>query len=110
MIHGPRTLGRIFKARISKTPDRYAIGWIENNEVRNITFSDYKKNIEILATGFYKIGMNVGDKVSILAQTCKEWHFLDWRFFAHVDAWFRFIRTTLVMTSIIFSSIQIALS
>lgn len=77
MIHGPRTLGRIFKARIGKTPDRYAIGWIENNEVKNLSFSEYKKNIEVLATAFHKIGMNVGDKVAILAQTCKEWHFLD---------------------------------
>ncbi|MBA2405332.1 MAG: long-chain fatty acid--CoA ligase [Bdellovibrionales bacterium] len=77
MIQGPRTLGRIFKARIDKTPDRYAIGWIENNEVRNISFIEYKKNVEVLATAFHKIGLNVGDKVAILAQTCKEWHFLD---------------------------------
>jgi long-chain acyl-CoA synthetase len=77
MIHGPRTLGRIFKARIVKTPDRYAIGWIENNEVKNISYSEYKKIIEVLATAFHKIGLNVGDKVAILAQTCKEWHFLD---------------------------------
>ena len=77
MIHGPRTIGRIFKARVEKTPDRYAIGWIENNEIRNLSFKDYRKNIEILATAFHKIGLNVGDKVAILAQTCKEWHYLD---------------------------------
>jgi len=77
MIQGPRTLGRIFKARIGKTPDRYAIGWIENNEVRNITFVEYQHNIEVLATALHKIGLNVGDKVAILSQTCKEWHFID---------------------------------
>lgn len=77
MLNGPRTLGRIFKARTEKSPDRYAIGWIENSEIKNLSFAEYKKTIEILATAFNKIGLNVGDKVAILGQTCKEWHFLD---------------------------------
>jgi long-chain acyl-CoA synthetase len=76
-IQGPRTLGRIFKARIEKSSKRNAIGWIENNEVKSITYADYKNIIEVLATAFHKVGLNVGDKVAILAQTCKEWHFLD---------------------------------
>jgi long-chain acyl-CoA synthetase len=75
--NGPRTIGRIFKARIDKTPDRQAIGWIENNEVKSITYAEYKNTIEIIATALNKAGLNVGDKVAILAQTCKEWHYLD---------------------------------
>ena len=75
--NGPRTLGRIFKARINKNPDRQAIGWIENNEVKSITYAEYKNTIEIIAAGLHKAGLNVGDKVAILAQTCKEWHYLD---------------------------------
>lgn len=77
MLQGPRTLGRLLKLRVQKTPDRNAIGWIENNEVRNLTFKEYKNTIEILVSGFHKIGVNVGDKIGILSQTCKEWHFLD---------------------------------
>jgi len=77
MLQGPRTLGRLFKQRIQKTPDRYAIGWIENNEVKNMTFQEYKNLVEVLVGAFNKIGLQVGDKVAILAQTCKEWHFLD---------------------------------
>ena len=77
MIQGPRTIGRLFKARIEKNPTRSAIGWIENNEVKSINYNEYKNTIQILATAFHKIGLNVGDKVAILAQTCKEWHFLD---------------------------------
>lgn len=77
MINGPRTLGRLFKARIDKTPTRKAIGWIENSEQKNLSFQEYKNIVEILATAFHKIGLNVGDKVAILSQTCKEWHFLD---------------------------------
>lgn len=73
----PRTIGRLFKQRIDKSPDRYAIGWIENGEVKNMSFLNYRQHIEALAASFHKIGIIVGDKISLLAQTSKEWHFLD---------------------------------
>lgn len=74
---GPRTIGRLLKQRVQKTPDRYALGWIENNEVKNFSFIEYKNSIEILVSAFQKIGVTVGDKIAILSQTCKEWHLLD---------------------------------
>lgn len=77
MLTGTRTIGRLFKQRIQKSPDKLAIGWIENKEVKSLTFLEYKNSIEILVAGFHKIGINVGDKISILSQTCKEWHLLD---------------------------------
>ena len=77
MLQGPRTIGRLLKQRVQKTPDRYAIGWIENNEVKSLSFSEYRNVIEILAGAFHKIGVNVGDKIALLSQTCKEWHYLD---------------------------------
>ena len=77
MINGPKTLGRLLKHRIEKSANRPAIGWIENNEVKGMTFSEYFRTLEILAAAFQKIGLTVGDKVSLLAQTSKEWHFLD---------------------------------
>lgn len=77
MLQGTRTLGRLLKLRVQKSAERNAIGWIENNEVKSLTFKDYKNTIETLASAFHKIGVNVGDKVALLSQTCKEWHFLD---------------------------------
>ncbi len=77
MLQGPRTLGRLLKQRLDKSPDKYAIGWIENNEIKNLTFKEYGKTIEILCNAFHKLGVNVGDKISILGQTSKEWHLLD---------------------------------
>ncbi len=77
MLQGTRTIGRLLKLRVQKTPDRYGIGWIENSEVKSLSFKEYKNTIETLVSAFHKIGLNVGDKVSILSQTCKEWHFLD---------------------------------
>ena len=77
MLQAPKTIGRTFKNRIQQTPDNYAIGWIENNEVKNLRFSEYKNTIEVLVASFKNIGINIGDKISLLSQTCKEWHLLD---------------------------------
>ncbi len=77
MINGARTIGRIFKFRSEKSPDKKAIGWIENSEVKSLTFKEYRKQVEILASAIHKIGLTVGDKLAILAQTSKEWHLLD---------------------------------
>ena len=77
MLQGNRTIGRLLKQRVQKTPDRYAIGWIENNEVKNLSFQEYKNTIEVLMNAFHKIGVNIGDKVAILGQTSKEWHLFD---------------------------------
>jgi long-chain acyl-CoA synthetase len=77
MINGARTIGRIFKFRSERSPDRKAIGWIENGEIKSFTFKEYRKQVEILASALHKIGLTVGDKLAILAQTSKEWHLLD---------------------------------
>ena len=47
MLQGPRTIGRLLKNRVQKTPDRKAIGWVENNEVKSLTFSEYKNTIQL---------------------------------------------------------------
>lgn len=73
----PRTLGQYLLQRCSQNPDGKAVGWIETQEVKSISFHEYRETIEALTLGLTKHGMNIGDKVSILAATCKEWHFLD---------------------------------
>ncbi len=77
MIQGSKTIGRLLNQRVQKTPDHYAIGWIENQEVKNLSFTDYKTTISHLAAGLLKVGMQPLEKVSLFAQTCKEWHLLD---------------------------------
>ena len=61
MLQGPRTLGRMLKHRTNKTPDNKAIGWIENNEVKSISFSQYKNIIETFLknTGFKKVQIDL---------------------------------------------------
>lgn len=77
MIQATQTIGRLLKLRVDKSATKNAIGWIENNEVKSLTFQEYKNQIELLVNAFSKIGINIGDKVALLAQTCKEWHLLD---------------------------------
>lgn len=72
-----RTIGRLLLKRVSLTPDAPAIGWIESQEIKSLSFKSYKTQIEHLALGLHKHGMVVGDKVAILASTCKEWHLTD---------------------------------
>lgn len=73
----PRTLGLYLLQRVSQTPGQRAVGWIEAQEVKSISFSEYRETIETLSLGLIKHGLVTGDRVSILGSTCKEWHFLD---------------------------------
>ncbi len=72
-----RTIGRLFQKRISLSPEKYAIGWFENSEIKHLTFNQYKDITFTLAAGLVKSGVQVGDRVGILGQTIKEWHLVD---------------------------------
>jgi long-chain acyl-CoA synthetase len=72
-----RTIGRLFQKRIALTPERPAIGQVENNEVKHLTFTQYRDVIQTLAAALVKNGVQVGDRFGILAQTTKEWHLID---------------------------------
>ncbi len=73
----PKTIGQFLNQRLIKSPHQKAIGWIENNEVKSLTFEDYKKKIEIIALALKSVSLEKGDKIGLLSQTCKEWHFFD---------------------------------
>lgn len=77
MVQTVQTIGKLLKTRLEKSSDKNAIGWIENNEIKHLTFQDYYSQIEILAAALKKLGLTSQEKVALLAQTCKEWHLLD---------------------------------
>lgn len=77
MIQGSKTIGNLLQQRVTKTPDRHAIGWIEGQDVKHISYTQYKKMISALSLGLLKIGMQPTEKVSLFSQTRKEWHLLD---------------------------------
>lgn len=71
------SIGRIFLRRSQISPDQKAIGWIEDSHVKFLTFFEYYKIIESLSFGLLELDISKGDRIAILSQTRKEWHFID---------------------------------
>jgi len=77
MLVENQTIGKLLKQQCDKNAENKAIGWIEAGEVKSLTFKDYLNQIQIISSAIVKIGLNPGDKLAILGQTSKDWHFMD---------------------------------
>lgn len=77
MISKLNTLGLLFLNRCELSKDNLSIGWIEDDHLNFYNYKDYKTIIESLSIGLVSLGLKIGDKLSIMANTCKEWHLLD---------------------------------
>lgn len=73
----PSTLSKLFFKKTSRSPHRKSIGYIENSELHFYNNNEYKDIIRKLFYSFHEIEHQPGDKIAILAQTSKEWHFID---------------------------------
>jgi long-chain acyl-CoA synthetase len=71
------TIGALFLERTKKSKERNAVGWIKNNKLEFMNFDQYHHQIECLTLALKKHDIEPGSKISILANTSKEWHFLD---------------------------------
>lgn len=72
-----RSIGDLFIDRVSNSPELNSIGWIEEDVVKFIDFQQYYDTVEALALALRKHGLDRQDKVAILGNTTKEWHFCD---------------------------------
>lgn len=72
-----RTLSDLFLKQVEKSETNQAIGWVENERVLSIDFQGYKKIVETLALALCNLGVEKQDKVCILSNTRKEWHYCD---------------------------------
>lgn len=72
-----RTLSQLFFERCQKNPNKNVIGWIEQNSLHFYSYEDYLAITEKIALGLRKLGLNQHQKLAILSQTNKEWHFMD---------------------------------
>lgn len=77
MAQTPQTIGKLLRLRLEKSAEKNALGWIENGEIRHLTFKEYYGQIETMAAGMKKLGVTSQEKIALLSQTCKEWHLLD---------------------------------
>ncbi|MBT7766314.1 MAG: long-chain fatty acid--CoA ligase, partial [Bdellovibrionales bacterium] len=72
-----KTVPQLFVNRVSKNPDANAIGWIEGDNVIFYRHSKYQEIVEALSLGLVKLGLQAGEKLSILSHTCVKWHLCD---------------------------------
>lgn len=71
------TISKLFLKKTSKSPHRKAIGWIEGSDLHFLNNSEYQQKVRTIFFGLTKLGIQVQDRVAILGQTSKEWHFFD---------------------------------
>ncbi len=71
------TISKLFLKKVKKTPNRKAIGWIDQGELQFINNEEYLNKVKTYFYGLIKINAESQDRVAILAQTCKEWHYFD---------------------------------
>lgn len=72
-----KTISKMFLKKTTRSPHKKAVGWIEGSELHFFTNDDYLQKVKIYFHGLMKLGIQTQDKVAILGQTSKEWHFLD---------------------------------
>jgi long-chain acyl-CoA synthetase len=72
-----QTISKMFLKKTMRSPHKKAIGWIEGSELHFLSNEDYFQKVKTYFYGLVKLGIQTQDKVAILGQTCKEWHFFD---------------------------------
>lgn len=72
-----KTISKIFLKKTSRSPHKRAVGWVESSELNFFTNEAYLQKVKTYFYGLIKLGIHTQDKVAILGNTCKEWHFFD---------------------------------
>ena len=71
------TLSKLFLKKTLKSPHRKAIGWIEGSDLHFYNNDEYQQKVRVIFYGLNSLGIQSQDRVAILGQTSKEWHFFD---------------------------------
>ncbi len=72
-----KTLSQLFFERCNQNLNKNVIGWIDNNSMHFYSYEDYLVTVEKISLALMRLGILQNQKVAILSQTCKEWHFMD---------------------------------
>ncbi|MBY0414502.1 MAG: AMP-binding protein, partial [Bdellovibrionales bacterium] len=71
------TISKLFFKKTMKTPHRKSIGWVDGSDLHFYNNTEYQQKVRIIFYGLVKLGLQNQDRVAILGQTSKEWHFFD---------------------------------
>jgi long-chain acyl-CoA synthetase len=70
------TVPGLLSARHAATPDGVALWQLDaDGKWISSTWHDYRKAVASIATGFKKLGLMPGERVGIMAASCKEWDY-----------------------------------
>jgi long-chain acyl-CoA synthetase len=72
-----KTISKMFLKKTTKAPHKKAVGWIDNGDLHFYSNEDYLSKVKTYFYGLIKLGIQTQDKVAILGNTSKEWHFFD---------------------------------
>ncbi len=72
-----KTISKMFLLKTNRSLHKKSVGWIENSELNFYSNEEYLQKVKTLFCSFSKLGIFTQDKVAILGNTSKEWHFFD---------------------------------
>jgi long-chain acyl-CoA synthetase len=72
-----KTIAKIFLKKTTRSPHKNSVGWIDGQELYFYTNEEYLLKVKTYFYGLIKLGIHTQDKVAILGNTSKEWHFFD---------------------------------
>jgi long-chain acyl-CoA synthetase len=72
-----KTISKMFLLKTNRSLHKKSVGWIENSELNFYSNEEYLQKVKTLFFSFSKLGIFTQDKVAILGNTSKEWHFFD---------------------------------
>lgn len=71
------TIPALFVERCQRTPNRAAFRVKEMGIYQEVTWKDYLEHVENLCLGLLELGLEPGDRVAIMGDTCPEWAYAD---------------------------------
>lgn len=73
-----KSIGEMFFAKRSESPDNTAFMFKEGGEWNSVTFKEVTDKVEKLAAGLASLGIKKGDKVAVVSANCLEWAMVDY--------------------------------
>jgi len=71
------TLPALFLERCRRTPQQAAFRVKEMGIYREVKWQEYQEHVENLCLGLVELGLEPGDRVAIMGDTCPEWAYAD---------------------------------
>lgn len=72
-----KTISKMFLKKTTRALHKKSVGWVDGNDLNFYSNEEYLQKVKTLFYGFSKLGIFTQDKVAILGNTSKEWHFFD---------------------------------